>query len=100
MTVRFANGIGYLFQKETPDFPVERISYQLTEMDATAYTKKRWWGDFSTHEELKHSGNYLIEFEDKRRGECVVIADAEASSKKAKIFYYHFNNRGPLTRNR
>ncbi len=98
MGIRFANGQGNLYDKETPDFPAARLGYQLTETDATKYTKKRWWGDFSTGDELKHLGNFYIEFEDGRRGECVVIANTEASSRKAKTWYYHFNGRGALSR--
>lgn len=49
-------------------------------------------------EELKHMGNYLIGFEDARKGECVVISNTESSSKKNKTWYYHFNGRGGLGR--
>jgi hypothetical protein len=100
MSIHFANGFGHLYEKETPDFPVARVSYQLTETDATRYTNKRWWGDFSTSEALKHPGNYYIEFEDARRGECIVIPNTESSSKKAKTWHYHFNGRGALGRKR
>lgn len=98
MALRITNGSGTLYDKETPDFPVARINYNLMETEATKYNKKRWWGEFSLDEELKHLGNYLIGFEDARKGECVVIANTESSSKKNKTWYYHFNGRGGLSR--
>jgi len=100
MTVRFSNGLGHLFDKETPDFAIAKINYQLTETDPTKFSKRRWWGDFSTGDQLKHSGNFYIEFEEGRRGEIVVIPDTEASSKKAQTWYYHFNGRSSLSRKR
>jgi hypothetical protein len=55
-------------------------------------------GEFSGGDELKHIGNYLIEFEDARKGECIVTSNTESSSKKSKTWYYHFNGRGGLGR--
>ncbi len=98
MSIRITTGSGTLFDKETPDFPVARINFNLMETEATKYTKKKWWGEFSLSEELKHMGNFLISFEDARKGECVVIANTASSSKKNKTWYYHFNGRGGLGR--
>jgi hypothetical protein len=100
MSIRFNNGSGQVFPKETPETPLARITYKLTETDATKYTKKRWWGDFSCGEEIKRLGNFFIEFEDGRRGECAVIANTEDATDKAQIWYYHFNGRGALSRRR
>jgi hypothetical protein len=100
MGIRFATGQGYIYAKETPDLLAGRVSYQLTEIDGSKYTKPRWWGDFSTREELAHLGNFFIQFEDGRRGECVVIGDTEASSDKTRVWYYHFNGRGKFSRRR
>lgn len=97
MGLHYNNGFGHLYDKEAPDFPTARINYQMMETDATRYTKKKWWGDFSTGDELKHLGNFIIDFEDSRRGECVVIANTDVSSKKARAWYYHFNGRGALS---
>jgi phosphoserine aminotransferase len=88
--------MGTLYNKETPDFPVARINFNLMETESTKYNKKKWWGDFSLNEALKHGGNYLIGFEDSRKGECIVIPNTEARSAKSKTWYYHFNGRGAL----
>jgi hypothetical protein len=98
MGIHINSGFGNIYDKETPDFPSARINYKLLETDASKYTHKKWWGEFNTNDELKHLGNYFIEFEDNRRGECIVIANSEVSSKKAKTWYYHFNGRGALSR--
>ena len=98
MSIHISTGSGTLYDKETPDFPVARINFNLMETEATKYTNKKWWGEFSVDEELKHMGNYLIGFEDARKGECIVIANTESSSKENKTWYYHFNGRGELGR--
>jgi hypothetical protein len=98
MGIRITTGKGSLYDKETPDFPVAQINYNLMETEATKYTKKKWWGDFNLGDELKHMGNYLIGFEDARKGECLVIANTESSSKKNKVWFYHFNGRRSLDR--
>jgi hypothetical protein len=98
MSLRISTGIATLYDKETPDFAVARVNVNLMETESTKYSKKKWWGDFSVNEELRHLGNYLIGFEDARKGECIVIANTEASSKKSKTWYYHFNGRGGLGR--
>ena len=100
MSLHISNGVGNLYEKESPDFPAARINYNLMETDATKYNKQKWWGEFSTAEELKHLGNFLVDFEDARRGECVVIANTEGASKKSKTWYYHFNGRGTLSKKR
>ena len=68
MSIRITTGSGTLFDKETLDFPVARINFNLMETEATRYAKKKWWGEFSLGEELKHIGNYLIGFEDACKG--------------------------------
>ena len=98
MSIRITTGMGVLYDREMPDFPIARINFNLMETEATKYNKKKWWGDFSMGEELKHLGNYLIGFEDARKGECVIIANSDASSMKNKTWYYHFNGRSPLGR--
>lgn len=89
--------MGVLY-KEMPAFPVARINFNLMETEATKHNKKRRWGDFSMGEELKHLGNYRIGFEDARKGECVIVANTEATSKKYKTWYYHLNGRSTLGR--
>jgi hypothetical protein len=98
LSLQITVGVGTLYDKETPDFPVALVKFSLLETEATKYSKKKWWGDFSMGEELCHLGNYLITFEDARKGECVVIANTEFSSKKNKTWLYHFNGRSGLGR--
>ena len=78
------SGTGTLYDNEMPDFPVAKISFNLLETEENKYVKKKWWGDFSAVSELKHAGNYIIGFEDSRKGECVVIPNTEASSKRTR----------------
>jgi hypothetical protein len=41
MSRRITTGSDTLFDKETPDFPVARINFNLMETEATKYTKKK-----------------------------------------------------------
>jgi hypothetical protein len=84
MNVQVTSGTGTLYDKEMPDFPVAKISFSLLETEANKYVKKKWWGDFSAVSEPKHAGNYIIGFEDSRKGECVFIPNTEASSKRTR----------------
>jgi hypothetical protein len=92
-----SSGFGHLYEAQSPESSVAIINYQLTETDATQYTKKRWWGEFSMGEALRHSGNYIIDFEDRRRGDCLVSANTNGI-RKGQIFFYRFNGRGQLNR--
>ena len=98
MSVHVTTGIGKLYDKEAPDFPVASINFNLLETEANKYVKEKWWGDFSVGGELKHAGNYIIHFADSRKGECIVIPNTESSSKKNKTWFYHFNGRSGLSR--
>ena len=100
MGIHFNNGQGRLYDKDSQE-PLARIDYQLIETDATKYTRKKWWGEFSTGEEIKRLGNYTIEFDDSRRGECVVMANTpdrprEQKERQNTQRHYHFNGRGVL----
>ena len=92
--------MGALYDKETPDFPVARINFSLMETDSSKYTKKKWWGEFNSSEKLRHLGDFLIGFDDSRKGVCIVMANTEATSKATKIWYYRFNGRGALGKKR
>ena len=96
MTLRITSGTGMLFDKEAPDFPVARVAFNLMETDGTKYSKKKWWGDFSVGEELRHSGNFLISLENARKGEIIVIPNTESKTRKSTTWYYHFNGRGEM----
>jgi hypothetical protein len=98
MSVRITTGTGTLYDREMPDFAVANISFNLQETESNKYVRKKWWGDFSVQKELKHAENYIISFEDARKGECVVIPNTESSSKKNRIWFYHFNGRSGLGR--
>jgi len=98
VSLRITTGIGTLYDKETPDFAVARVNFNLMETETTKYNKKKWWGDFSVNEELRHAGNFLISFEDARKGEVIVIPNTESQTRNSKTWYYHFNGRGGLGR--
>ena len=100
MGIHFSNGLGFLYVKEM-DQPIAKVSYQLTETDPTKYTKKKWWGELYTNKEVKsvnEVGTHRIEFEDGRKGECVIWVNTEAKQGRSSHFYYHFNGRSKLSR--
>ncbi len=97
MSVHMSSGFGHLYETQAPDHALATISYQLTETDATQYTKKRWWGEFTLGEPLRHTGNYIIDFQDMRRGDCLVTAGADTGGK-GKLCFYRFNGRGQLSK--
>ena len=98
MGIHFSSGFGFLYAKEI-DQPIAKVSYQLTETDATKYTRKKWWGELSTNKEVKSAnepGTHRVEFEDGRKGECVIWVNTEAQQGRTPHFYYHFNGRSKL----
>ncbi|MDD4230587.1 MAG: hypothetical protein PHU52_03485 [Dehalococcoidales bacterium] len=95
MAIHFSEGSGFLYDKES-DLMVARVKYQLTETDASIYTKKRWWGELITTRALVDSGStFSIEFSDGRRGDCFVYANSEINSRSQR-YHYHFNGRSKL----
>lgn len=97
MAVHYSGGVGVLYNKGT-DENLAKVAYQLIETDPTKYTKKKWWGDFSIKKELKQLGNYVIEFEDSRKGECIISNNTLTGKRIASRYYYTFFGRGPLGR--
>ncbi len=97
MGIHYGSGLGLVYDKEI-EKPLARVSYQLIETDPTKYTKKKWWGEFSTTKEIKRSGNYIIELEDGRKGECVVFTNTEVKRGSGSQYFYHFNGRSTLGR--
>ena len=97
MGIHYGNGLGLLYDKEI-EKPIAKVSYQLIETDPTKYTKKKWWGEFSTSKELRRTGNYTIELEDGRKGDCVVFTNSELKQGHASHYFYHFNGRSTLGR--
>ena len=95
MALHYSNGVGRLYDKEI-EKPVATVKYQLIETDPTKYTKKKWWGDFSTNREIKRLGNYIIELEDRRKGECIISPNTEVKKGRSSRYYYHLNGRGKL----
>ena len=97
MGIHYGNGFGLVFDKEL-EKPIAKGNYSLIETDATKYTKKKWWGEFSTSKAIKRAGNYIIELEDGRKGECIIFANSEAKQGRASQYSYHFNGRSALRR--
>lgn len=97
MAVHYSGGIGVLYNKGT-DENIATVAYQLVETDPTKYTKKKWWGDFSTKQEIKRPGSYVIEFEDGRKGECIISNNTPTGKRSVSRYYYTFFGRGPLGR--
>ncbi len=52
MAIHYSNGTGQLHNKESNQ-PIAQINYRLIETDPIKYTKKKWWGGFSTSKEIK-----------------------------------------------
>ncbi len=97
MGIHYDNGLGLLYGKEI-DKPITKVNYQLIETDPTKYTRKKWWGEFSTSKEIKRAGNYVIELEDGRKGECVIFTNHELKQGRGSQYFYHFNGRSALGR--
>jgi hypothetical protein len=97
MAIHYSNGIGRIFETESDD-PVAEVKYQLIETDSTKYTRKKWWGEFSTKREIKRLGKYVIQVEDGRKGECVINTNTEGKRRIVSQYYYRFNGRGALGR--
>ena len=98
MGIHFSSGLGFLYVKEM-DQPIAKVNYQLIETDPTKYTKKKWWGDIYTNKEVKsvnEVGTHMIEFEDGRKGVCVIWANTEAKPGRSSHYHYHFNGRSKL----
>jgi hypothetical protein len=94
MAVRYSSGSGVIIDKDM-EKPIADIRYQMMETSKTKYTTGKWWGDFSTKKEIKRSGNYILEFEDGRKGECLVSIRSEATGGASR-YHYSFFGRGPL----
>lgn len=102
MAIHYSNGIGQLYNNETQQ-TVAQINYRLIETDPTKYSKKKWWGEFSTNKGIKEQSSsviFRIEFEDGRDGDCIVWMSTEAKSGTDSKYNnnYHFNGRGKLSR--
>ncbi len=97
MTVHYSGGVGVLYNKGA-DENLATVAYQLIETDPTKYTRKKWWGDFSTKKEIKQLGNYVIEFEDGRKGECIVSNNTQTGKRTASRYHYTFFGRSSLGR--
>ncbi len=97
MAVHYSGGVGVLYNKGS-DENLGTVAYQLIETDPTKYTKKKWWGDFSAKRAVKQLGNYVIEFEDGRKGECIISNNTQMVKKVTSRYYYTFFGRGPLGR--
>lgn len=100
MAIHYSNGLGNLYNKETGQ-TVTQINYRLIETDPTKYTKKKWWGEFSTGKELKdlrESTIFRIEFEDGRDGDCAIWVSTEAQDNAGSRYNhnYHFNGRSKM----
>jgi len=98
MAVHYSNGFGKLYDKDT-GVAILNINYQLIETDKTIYTNKKWWGEFSTKQEMEPVSTYIIEFADSRKGECIVTTNLEGirgGERIASNCYYRFYGRGKL----
>jgi len=95
LSLHFSSGTGFLYDKDG-DQLLGKGSYQLVESDGSIYTRKRWWGQFVSDREIASSAAlFVLETEDGKRGECILLAGEEANSKSTRYFY-HFNGRGKL----
>ena len=97
MAIHYSSGIGRISGKDTGDSVIE-VKYLLIETDPTKHSRKKWWGDLSTGHEVKRVGDYVIEFEDRRKGECLISGKAQQQKGGVIHYYYRFNGRGKLSR--
>ena len=99
MAIHYSNGSGYLHDGDDGESekPVADIQYYLRETDPTKYTRRRWWGGFSTKRELARQGNYQIEFDDGRKGQCVIFnSDTPVEGDGSRRHHCLFYGRGRL----
>lgn len=95
MAIHYPEGTGFLYDKES-DLMVAKIKYQLTETDASIYTKKRWWEEIITSKAIIDSKSiFTPEFSDGCRGECHVYENTEMAVKSNR-HHYQFNERSKL----
>ena len=93
MALHYSSGIGNVFDKNQGK-NIADIKYHLIESDPTIYTRKKWWGDFSTTGKISTTGDYRIEMEDGRMGDCIISVNTEHKDKRQ--LYYNFFGRGKL----
>ncbi len=94
MAIRFSSGTGNLIDKDL-NKPLSIIQYNLLETSPTKYTSGKWWGEISIKKELKKTGNFIMEMEDGRKGECVISGDNQ-NKGTASNYFYSFFGRGKL----
>lgn len=98
MAIIFKNGTGNLYDKGS-ETPLGVISYQLMETKATKYTSGKWWGEFSIKKVLVRTCRYVVEFDDGRKGECIVNTGIKEKNTASRS-YYGFFGRGKLGKGR
>ena len=98
MAIRYGSGTGNLIDKEL-NKPLAVVQYTLLETSPAKYTSGKWWGEFSVREQLKKTGNYIMELEEGRKGECIISSEGQ-SKGTASNFYYNFFGRGKLSKSR
>ena len=94
MGIRYSNCTGNLIDKEL-NKPLSVIQYNLLETSPTKYTSGKWWGEISVKKQLKKTGNFIIEIEEGRKGECVISSDQQ-DKRSTSGYYYNFFGRGKL----
>ena len=97
MALKYSSGFGRIYDKEAGKI-IDEVRYQLVETDQTKYTKKKWWGEFSTKQKIDRPGNYIIEVDDGRKGECIVSTNADGRKGLVSLYHYRFYGRGKLGR--
>jgi len=96
MAIRYSSGFGKLYDKQLNQI-VADVRYKLTETDATKYTNKKWWGEFSANQKMKRDDNYIIIFEDGRKGGCWIAPNTErVRGRSTSVYYYRYFGRGKL----
>jgi hypothetical protein len=100
LAIHYSSGFGKLFDKEN-NMMLGECKFDLVETDSTKYTNKKWWGEFSTKDRIQRAGRYLIEFDDKRCGTCMVTPNSDIGQRKTdSVYYYRFFGRGRLAKGR
>ena len=94
MAISYNNGMGNLYEKDS-EKSLGVITYQLVETKPTKYTPGKWWGEFSTKNAIERTGRYILEFEDGRKGICIINTENK-EKHSASRFYYAFFGRSKL----
>ena len=93
MSTQVINGRGKLYNVDGERL-IAIVSYQIWERPQTEYTLGEWWGGFILEDVyLFIQGEYMIELQDKRKGNIIIT---NIILRAGAFNYYQFRGTGQL----